>query len=108
MPRGRTHLLAMAIAFSLCGCGLAQDMATTQKSAEAAAAELQKELGTKPMIGWNVTNGALKKVNVVFPAEPVANLTVGELHDRVRRAVAHSFSKPPEQLAVTTYLAARS
>lgn len=97
----RSLLLAMAAAM-LFGCGMVSDLAETQKKADAIAIALEKELGAKPMVGWNIHNGTLTHVNVQFPVEGVAKLPVGELDARVRAVVVKSFDKPPERLVVST------
>ena len=93
----------LLIGAALPGCGLFQDMAATQKKSEAVAIALEKDLGVKPLVGWNIHNGILTNVNVTFPVESVAKLPVGELDARVRAIVLKSFEKPPEQLVVSTF-----
>lgn len=99
---GRSVLLLAATA-TLLGCGMVSDLAETQKKSDAIAVEIEKDLGVKPMVGWNIHNGTLTHVNVQFPVEGVAKLSVGELDAKVRAVVAKSFEKPPEQLVVSTF-----
>jgi len=99
---GRSVLLSAAVAM-LFGCGVASDLAETQKKTNAIALALEKELGVKPMVSANIHNGTLTHVNVQFPAEGVAKLPVGELDTKVRTVVMKSFEKPPEHLVVSTF-----
>ncbi|HTS53539.1 MAG TPA: hypothetical protein VMH26_09730 [Burkholderiales bacterium] len=85
----------------LFACGMVQDMAEVQKKSDAIAVSLEKELGAKPTVGWNIHNGTLTHVNVTFPLEAVSKLPVGELEAKVRAIVRQSFEKPPEQLIVS-------
>ncbi len=96
-------LLVSAAAGVLFGCGMVSDLAETQKKADAIALALAKEIGVKPVVGWNIHNGTLTHVNVQFPVEGVAKLPVGELDARVRAVVTKSFEKPPAQLVVSTF-----
>src|SRR5258705_11799337 len=92
--------LVLLTALALCGCGMVQDMAESQKKSDAIAVSLEKELGIKPLVGWNINNGTLTYVNVTFPLDGVSKLAVGELEAKVRAIVLNSFEKPPEQLVV--------
>src|SRR5882762_9609226 len=96
-------VVSLVVAAALAGCGMVSDMAETQKKSEAIALALEKELGVKPFVGWNIHNGSLTNVNVSFPVESVAKLAVGELAAKVRVVVSQSFEKPPEQLVVSTF-----
>ena len=99
---GRSVLLSAATA-TLLGCDMVSDFAETQKKSDAIAVEIEKDLGVKPMVGWNIHNGTLTHVNVQLPLESVAKLSVGELDAKVRAVVAKSFERPPEQLVVSTF-----
>jgi len=85
------------------GCGVVADLAESQKKSEEFAVALEKELGVKPFVGWNINNGTLTNVNVNFPLEGVARLAAGELHAKVRTVVSRHFGKAPEQLIVSTF-----
>jgi hypothetical protein len=92
--------LVLVSVLALFGCGLVQDMPEVQRTSDAMAVSLEKELGTKPSVAWNIRNGTLTNVNVTFPLEGVSKLPVGELEAKVRAAV-ESFDRPPEQLMVS-------
>ena len=96
-------MLALVCAAGLAGCGMVSDIAETQKKSEAVALALEKELGAKPLVGWNIHNGRLTNVQVSFPLESVSRLEVGALEAKVRAVVTRSFEKPPEQLVVSTF-----
>lgn len=82
-------------------CNFVESMKETHAQAEAAAAALEKEMGTRPFMGWNVHNGTLTNLNVIFEGSKVAALPVSELEAKVRRAVAASFKQQPKQLLVS-------
>lgn len=102
MKRTTQFFVISAAASLLVGCGMASDIAETQKKSDDIASALEKEVGVKPQVGWKIHNGTLAHVNVQFPAEGVAYLPVGELVGKVRAVVTKSFDKPPQQLVVST------
>ena len=65
-------------------------------------AELEKELGAKPDVSWNISSGTFTDMNVVFPVASVSGMSVGDLEAKVLAAVTKSFGKPPEQLVVSS------
>lgn len=90
----KIHLcIVSAVAALLFGCGMASDVMETQKKSDAIASALEKEIGVKPQIAWEMQ----------FPVDGVANLPIGELVSKVRTAVTTSFDKPPQQLVVSTF-----
>ena len=101
MPITRGFAVAFLGALALFGCGLVQDMANVQKNSDAIAAALEKELGSKPLVGWNIENGTVTNVSVTFPLESVSKIPVGELETKVRASVLKNFEKPPGQLVVS-------
>lgn len=93
--------IVAAAAVLLAACNFVESMKETHAQAEAAAELLEKEMGTRPFMGWNIHNGTLTNVNVVFEGPKVAALPVSELEAKVRRAVAASFKQQPKQLLVS-------
>lgn len=95
------RVLLSAIAVVLLGsCNVVESFTEVQSQAEAAATVLEKELGTKPAVGWNIHNAVLTNVNVIFDVTKVSQLSVGELEARVQKAVAGNFKLQPKQLIV--------
>jgi hypothetical protein len=105
MARVRTIALSLVAVTTLVACNLVEEMAETKKQGDAVAIVLEKELGAKPQVGWNIMNGRLQNVNVAFPADSVATMAVGDLNARVRAAVDHGFDTPPVQVVVSTFSA---
>lgn len=99
-----THLrlfIAVVATLFVGACNVAESMKETQAQAEAAATLLEKEVGTKPLMGWNVHNGTLTNVNVIFDGSKVAALPVSELESKVKRAIAANFKQQPKQLMIS-------
>jgi hypothetical protein len=103
MTARRLFLSSLVGIALMSGCGVVSDITDAQRRSEAIALELEKDMGVKPFVGWNIHNGTLTNVTVSFPVEGVAKLSVGDLNARVRKAVAQSFEKPPEHLVVSTF-----
>ena len=72
-------------ALALFGCGMVQDMVNVEKNSDAIAVALEKELGAKPLVGWNIQNGTVTNMSVTFPLEAVSKIPVGELEAKSAR-----------------------
>lgn len=94
-------LAIVATALFLGACDFVETFKEVQSQAEAAATMLEKDVGTRPFIGWNVNNGKFTNLNVVFDGTKVAALSVRELESKVRKAVSASFKEQPQQLMVS-------
>lgn len=94
-------LMAVATALLLGACDFVETFQEIQSQAEAAATLLEKDVGTRPFMGWNVNDGKFTDRNVVFDGTKVAALSVGELESKVRKAVSASFKERPQQLTVS-------
>ena len=94
-------LIIAAATFLLGACDFVETFQEVQAQAEAAATILEKDVGTRPFMGWNVNNGKFTSLNVVFDGTKVAAMSVRELESKVRKAVSSSFKEQPQQLMVS-------
>ena len=94
-------LMIVAATFLLGACDFFETFQEVQSQAEAAATILEKDVGTRPSLGWNVNNGKFTNLNVVFDGTKVASMSVRELESKVRKAVSSSFKEQPQQLMVS-------
>ncbi len=85
----------------LSGCSLVRDFQDMIKQSDAASAMIDRELGSRPKIGWNVTNGILTEVNVQFDELADKDITIAELERTVKDSVEESMNGSPEILLVT-------
>jgi len=76
-------------------------MSEIQSQVDAASSALEKDLGTRPKVGWNWNNGTLTNVNFVFDGNKVANLQVSQLKSRIDEAVAANFKEKPANVMVS-------
>ena len=94
------RLAFAAVAISLSACNVAESFKETQAQSDTVAVQLEKALGAKPMVGWNIHNNDLASVNVVFESEQVSHMTIAQLQPVVQRAVAAGFKKQPRLLLI--------
>lgn len=94
-------LMTVVAALVLGACNVVESFKEVQSQAEAAAILLEKDVGTKPAMGWNIHNGSFTNLNVVFDGSKVAALPVRELESKVRKAVSSSFKEQPKQLVIS-------
>ncbi len=66
---------------------------------------LEGSLGTRPQIGWNVNNGTLTYVNVYFENIDDRSVSVAELIEHVKAAVAENIRERPAELVVSVGVA---
>jgi hypothetical protein len=95
-------VIAVAIALPAASCNFLGSMSEIQSQANATAAALERDLGTRPSVGWNWNNGQLRSVSLVFDGQKVANLQIGQLEARVQMAVTANFKQRPSTIEVVT------
>lgn len=101
MKRDMRILLVASATLILAACGVFGSMAEIGAQSSATEDAIEKDLGVRPFIGWNVRNGALANVNVTFEQGKVEGMSIGELETHVRAAVSAHFKERPLQLVVS-------
>jgi hypothetical protein len=97
MPR--SFFAALALSLALFGCDMIGSLKEAVAQSEAAAAAIERQLGTKAEVGCTYENRSLTEVVVQFRTVPAASLAEIE---RVSRAVIlATFKKEPENLVVS-------
>jgi len=91
--------LVLGSALWVSSCEFVGDLEEMGKQTEAVAAALEKEVGVRPQIGWNMTNGSLVQVTVEFPSLPRADMSLGELQGAVAYAVKSNLKKKAEHIS---------
>ena len=94
-------LLPMVI---LSGCGVGESFSEMQKQTALASEALSKEVGARPQIGWNISNGTLTNVTVVFPDDKVGQLTISELSSKVQLALTNNLKDKPQQVVLSVII----
>ena len=97
----------IAIAFlasSLAGCGVVDLVSKGMSYANAVAADLERDIGLKPEVGFNWHNGNLQSVSVTFPKVYVGK-PLDELAGTVREVVVKEFKQSPDTIVLAFALA---
>ncbi len=89
----------LVLASALAACGPIDAMKEGFVHSEAVSAELEKTVGTKSVVGFDWNNGVLTSVNVTFQGIP-PNLTLAEIVEKSRQAIAADFKQTPRQIFV--------
>ena len=90
----RKAIAVIALAGSLAGCGAADLISKGLSYSKAVAADLERDTGVKPDVGFNWRNGNLQRVVVTFPKVYVGK-PLDELAGTVREVVARNSSRRP-------------
>jgi hypothetical protein len=101
LGRSRIVITILAAALLLGACNVVESLTEMKSQADAAAVLLEKDVGTKPLMGWNIHNGKFTNLNVTFDGSKVAALSVRELELKVRKAVGSTFKEQPRELLVS-------
>ena len=103
MNLNRLVILAASIliAFMILGCVMVESIGEMNKQTEKASAAIEKAVGTKPQIGWNIHNNKLVEVNVYFDQLSDESITVAELKGKIRSLVSENIEQQPQQVLVS-------
>lgn len=91
-------IFIVIFALVLVGCNpieTFQEMA--EKQSEFNKISLQ-ELGVEAFVGWNIHNGVLNSVTVMYPQGTLSDLTVGELDRKTLEIVKKVFEEKPRSV----------
>ena len=95
--------VAMIILFvSLTGCGVIEDvMEDMKKKQEGIQRDFEQQTGLKVNIGWDITNGQLTEVNVIFYIDDVRDRSVSELEKVCWPIIRKHFDQEPSAFLIT-------
>lgn len=93
-------ILILLVSFLLIGCNAVSDMKGMFEKQELVQRTIKEKYGLQSEVGWNIHNGVLTQVTVVFDAEEVRDKKVSELEAAAKDAVASSFKSTPRMLNV--------
>jgi hypothetical protein len=88
----------------LAACGVGDSFTEMQQQTALASEALLKEVGSRPQIGWNIYNGTLANVTVVFPDDKVSQLSISELSAKVQLALANNLKEQPQQIVLSVVI----
>jgi hypothetical protein len=100
----RKTIAIVLLAGSVAGCGVVDLISKGMSYSNAVAADLDRDIGLKPEVGFNWRNGNLQSVTVTFPKVYVDKPLV-ELAGIVRETVAREFKQTPDTIVLAFSLA---
>ena len=95
----RKTLGILALSASLAGCDAVDLISKGLSYSKAVAADLERNTGVKPEVGFNWHNGSLQSVTVTFPRVYVGK-PLDELAGTVREVVAKEFKQTPDTIVL--------
>jgi hypothetical protein len=100
MPNARVQLATVfvAVAVALGGCDVASQMKDGMASSAATADAIASQIGKRPEVGFNYSNGSFVQATVQFAETPAIPLP--ELERLVRAAVVKQFKSEPAVLVI--------
>ena len=93
-------IFPLLIALFLVGCDAMQDLQEFGEKQAKVQSFIKDEYGLESQVGWNIHNGVLTQVTVIFYAEEVREKTVATLEEIALKAVSHSFSAEPQAIFI--------
>ena len=100
----RRTLAIVALASSLAACDAVDLISKGLSYSQAVAADLERDTGVKPEVGFNWHNGNLQSVTVTLPKVYVGK-PLDELAGTVREVVAKEFKQTPDMIVLDFALA---
>ena len=91
----------------LSGCGF-EDMKGGFEKSQLVAKAIKDKHGWNTQVGWNIHNGKLTHVTVVFQSSEVREQKVEVLESAAAEAIGKAFASKPEQIFVQIASQARN
>ena len=91
-------VLMLSSSFLFFGCGAVSDMKDMFAKQGLVQETIKENYGLQSQVGWNIHNGILKHVTVIFFADEVRDKKVAELEVVVQEAVYGAFESTPQAL----------
>lgn len=103
-----TKLYVLIIAlFILTGCNPVEIFEEMTEKQDEFSNLSQARLGVKAVVGWNIQNGSLNSVNVVYPEGSLGDMKVSELEEITKEMVFSVFKEKPNIISfgfnITTF-----
>jgi len=92
--------LSLALLILFAGCGLVEDVKGMMEKAQAVSKAIKDKHGWETQVGWNLNNGKLTDVTVLFQSKEVREQKVAVLEGAAAEAVAKTLTMKPETLIV--------
>ena len=93
-------LTLVLLASLLIGCDFAGDMKDMFAKQELVQKAIKNKYGIDAQVGWNMNNGTLTQVTVIFNSNDVQSKKVSDLEVMAHDAVTSAFKSKPQYLNV--------
>jgi hypothetical protein len=92
---------ALVLALLSANCGSFEQMAAMKQDTDRAPDDIERDLGTRPEVGFHIFSGELATVTVVIDSERVQQFRVSDLEIRVHWALASALKQKPKSVLVS-------
>ena len=96
----RSLILALSLAMLVTACSAFEDMASFTEKQALVQKAIKDKYGWETMVGWNMHNGTLTQVTVMFNADQVRGETIANLEQAAQVGVASAFQSKPQVIYV--------
>ena|SRR4249919_514807 len=96
----RSVIFGFVLAVWLSGCGAVDTVTEGFKHSQEVAVDLEKSVGSKPLVGFNWSNGSLVNVSINFDGIP-SGASVEQIAHLSQQSVAARFKQPPKQVVIS-------
>lgn len=90
----------LAVIALLAGCGFVEDMKGAFEKSQLVAKAIKDKHGWQTQVGWNIHNGRLTQVTVVFQSSEVREQRVAVLENAAAEAIGQAFASRPDMIYV--------
>jgi hypothetical protein len=92
----------LVIACLLWSCSLPAQMREMNEDAEKTKAAIEAEFGGEVGLSWNITNGKITRIAVVFTKLPTGQSGItSEMKSRIQEIVEANFRRPVPKISVS-------
>lgn len=93
--------VVLLLATLVSACDVVSDLSEGLEKSDKIADALERELGSRPRVGWQINNGVLTNVNVMFKGEELLQKPLPEVAEVVIAVVNEHFELAPRQTVVS-------
>jgi hypothetical protein len=96
----RSLILSLLLVTLVTGCSALEDMASVTEKQALVQKAIKDKYGWETMVGWNMHNGTLTQVTVIFNADQVRGETIASVEQAAQSGVASAFQSKPQVIYV--------
>ena len=94
------YISTLLLAIILSGCDLAKELQEMGEKQAKVQSLTKDRYGWQTQVAWNIHNGILTLVTIIFRADDVRGETAARLEDATRLAVSESFHLKPRNIYI--------